>query len=277
MITHAKDHVRAIDRGLRRSSDTRSPIRIPALGVSSATHVTGSIAPASIRTPPPIVAPPLVEMDLVHAAAQGDRDAFTMLHSRYIERVTHLVMRNPGSRSESEEVIQEVFLQVYRSLPRFEGRSTFHSWIHRVAVNVGLQHVRRSLRRHRVIQLSPTREAMLSRPPWLAGTDPEQDAEYNELVQETSRVINDLPPNQRDAMILGPVQGRSCKEVASILGVRSEVVKARLHRARVRVRDSMWPENRSDGPGSCQKVNPATCAIHIKAPRHRDACRPEAS
>ena len=184
--------------------------------------------------------PPVAEPELVIQALAGDLQAFSDLYLRYVKRILRLVGRMLPNPSESEEVTQEVFLQVYLSLPRFEGRSSFCTWIHRVAKNVTLHHLRASSRRYRIAPLSEALEARLVRPSWLAGTNPERDAEFNALLAETTRVVGQLIPNLREVMILGPIGGGTCEEVASTLGVTTEVIKSRLHRARVSARDAMW-------------------------------------
>lgn len=173
-------------------------------------------------------------------AVAGDPGAFNELYLRYVKRITSLVGRVLRQSSECEEVTQEVFLQVYLSLPRFEGRSSFYTWIFRVATNVAMHHLRGSIRRYRVEPLDDLMEARLVRPAWLSGSSPERDAEYNALLVETARVVDQLIPNLRDVIILGPVQGHTSKEVASLMGVSTEVIKSRLHRARTIVKDSMW-------------------------------------
>jgi len=191
---------------------------------------------------------PIADPELVIRAVAGDPRAFTVLYLRYVKRISRLVGRVLRGSSEWEDVTQEVFLQVHLSLPRFESRSSFYTWIFRVASNVALCHLRASVRRRRVVTLDEAMEARLVRSPWLAGSSPERDANFNALLAETTRVIDQLVPNLRAVMLMGPVQGRTCEEIAGILGVKTEVVKSRLHRARAKARDSMWRVERRDIP-----------------------------
>jgi RNA polymerase sigma-70 factor (ECF subfamily) len=192
--------------------------------------------------------PPEADADLVIRALACDPGAFDLLYLRYLRRISSMVGRMLPNASESEEVTQEVFLQVYLSLPRFEGRSSFYTWIYRVARNVALHHIRASSRRYRIAPLSEALEATLVRDASLATTNPERDAEYNALLAETNRVIEELIPSLREVMVLGPVNGGSCEEVADFLGVRTEVVKSRLHRARVSAKEAMWRVERRGVP-----------------------------
>ena len=189
-----------------------------------------------------------MEPELIDRCVAGDRAAFAELYARYEKRVTSLVGRMLRNSSECEEVTQEVFLQVFLSLPRFEGRSSFFTWIFRVARNVALHHIRASAHRHQVAAMSLAMEGRLVRPSWLTGTSPELDADYNALLVETTRVIDQLLPNLREVMMLGPIDGNTCEEMAGLLRMKTEAVKSRLHRARTSVRDAMWRVDRRGLP-----------------------------
>lgn len=184
--------------------------------------------------------PPIADPALVRLAVAGNPDAFSEIYLRYVKRITALVGRMLRRSSECEEVTQEVFLQIHLSLPRFEGRSSFYTWVFRLATNVVLHHIRAAARRRLVSPLDGALEARLASPAWLAGTSPERDAAFNALLKETTRVIDQLLPSLRDVMILGPLNGHTPKEMAAILGVNTDVIKSRLHRARVSVRQGMW-------------------------------------
>ena len=192
--------------------------------------------------------PPETDLDLVLRTVAGEASAFETLYLRYVKRILSLVGHMLPNPSESEEVTQEVFLQVYLGLPRFEGRSSFYTWIFRVAKNVTMQHIRAATRRYKVGALSVAMEAGLVRDSWLAATNPVEDAEYNALFTETTRVIDELIPSLREIMVLGPVNGGSCEEVAGFLGVSPAVIKSRLHRARASTRDAMWRVERRGTP-----------------------------
>ena len=186
--------------------------------------------------------------ELVLRALTGEATAFSTLYLRYVKRILSLVGHMLPNQSEAEEVTQEVFLQVYLSLPRFEGRSSFYTWIFRVAKNVALHHLRASRRRYKVGPLSAAVEAGLLSKSCLPTTSPERDANYNELLAETTRVIDELIPSLREVMVLGPVNGGTCEEVAGFLGVTTAVIKSRLHRARAGTRDKMWRVERRGLP-----------------------------
>lgn len=179
------------------------------------------------------------DVELVHRTLGGERDAFGELYRRYVRRIYNLVRRMLHDPDEVEDMTQEVFLQAYKHLPRFEERSGFYTWIYRVATNVCLQH--RKSRRHRrgevaLEDLAP--RALAGRP--LVGhvlaDGPELAAERRGLMQQLADAIEHLPDIQRVVMVLGPIQGRSYEEIAEMLGLTLDMVKGRIHRGRVAIR-----------------------------------------
>lgn len=176
------------------------------------------------------------DVKLIRLTLEGDRSAFEVLYRRYIKKIYSLVFRMVGAAQEAEEVTQEVFYQVYKALPGFQGKSQFYTWIYRIATNVALQHVKKASRRRKETGFDEALEIVT--PTGFAGAgSPEKVAESRDFYNALERAINALPPNQRMVMILGPVQGHSYDKMAQILGTTEEVIKGRLHRARENVRE----------------------------------------
>ena len=176
------------------------------------------------------------DVKLIRLTLAGDKSAFEVLYRRYIKKIYSLVFRMVGAAQEAEEVTQEVFYQVYKALPGFQGKSQFYTWIYRIATNVALQHVKKASRRKRETGFDEALEIVT--PAGFAGAgSPEKVAESRDFYGALEKAINSLPPNQRLVMILGPVQGHSYDQMATILGTTEEVIKGRLHRARENVRE----------------------------------------
>lgn len=188
-------------------------------------------------TTPGAPAPDAADGDLIHRIQGGDRAAFEGLYKRYIKKIYGLVFRMVGSAQEAEEVTQEAFLQVYKAIPGFQGKSSFYTWIYRIATNVALQHVKKQSRRRRETSFE---EALEADQPTIGGPVafgcPEKAAESRDFYQALERAINGLPPNQRVVMILGPIQGHTYEQMAQITGTSEEIIKGRLHRARENIR-----------------------------------------
>lgn len=155
----------------------------------------------------------------VTAAQCGDALAQTRIYDsshRYVRRLTN---RMVGSQN-GEDVTQQVFLQLYRSLHKYTGRSTFLTWMHRVAVNESLQHLRR-LRRE---------ECLLHewRPPAPCVTRFAEEEEREQLDQ----AIQALDPDLRAVFLLREVENLSYDQIAGALGIAAGTVGSRLSRGR---------------------------------------------
>ena len=180
---------------------------------------------------------------LVQRARGGDRPAFAELYARHARTTYNLVFRLLESEPDSEDATQEVFYQAFRNLSRFQGRSTFLTWLYRIATNVALGFRRACARRrrHTVSAIDGERE-----PRDLAvssGPDPEAEVERHELHASLLAAVNRLPASQRAVIVLGPIQGRTYDEISAILGLPLNAIKGRLHRARVTLRAlaPRWP------------------------------------
>lgn len=164
---------------------------------------------------------------LVERAQAGDRAAFEELYRKYVRRVFNLVYRTVSDPSVTEDVTQEVFLQVYRNLPSFRGTSKFYTWLFRVAFNVALVHARRvGLQRARQLPFEDWH------PSTAPHTRPDQAAEAREELSRVERALADLAPAHRSILVLGAIQEHSYREISRILGISVIAVKGRLHRAR---------------------------------------------
>ena len=183
---------------------------------------TGSLETASLET----------EASLVARAQAGDVPAFEQLSSRYADRLFLLLLRLLGDRDEAEDVAQEVMLRAWRSITRFQGRSSYFTWLYRIAVNEASRALDRRARRPQGVPIG-TQE--LQRPASPA-QDPAQQAENNELRLALARALAELPPALRTAIVLRDVEGLSTQEAAEITGLGQAAFKSRLHQARLRVR-----------------------------------------
>lgn len=178
---------------------------------------------------------PHPDVILVERVVGGDRSAFEELYKKYVKKIFNLLYRMTGTAEEAEEVTQEVFYQVYRVLPNFQGRSQFYTWIYRIATNVGLQHLKKRVRKKRESSFDEIPETNAIPSPTVGG-DPQHVSERRALYTDIHKAIDALPVNQRVVMILGPIQGHNYQQMAEITGTTEEVIKGRLHRARENIR-----------------------------------------
>ena len=163
------------------------------------------------------------ERRLVAEAVGGSTPAFEALYRRHAGRVHALCLRMTGHVATAEDCTQETFIQAWRHLPRFETRSAFGTWLHRIAVNAVLQQARRQ---HEVLGSADTVERevadVLGDP---SSTDPGR-------TRDLEAAIASLPPGARHVLVLVGLYGHSHEEAAGMLGVAVGTCKAQLHRAR---------------------------------------------
>jgi RNA polymerase sigma-70 factor (ECF subfamily) len=170
------------------------------------------------------------DKELVLQVRAGKTEAFAELIRRHHPWVIGLYCTTLDDRTQAEDAAQEVFLKAYRNLPRFQGTSSFSTWLHRIASNHCLD-LLRSRSRHKTQSWDELLEAegesihrLLSAPP-----DENRAREDADLVK---RVLAYLSPEYRMILTLREVQGLSYDEIAAAMDCSLDSVKARLRRAR---------------------------------------------
>jgi RNA polymerase sigma-70 factor (ECF subfamily) len=202
----------------------------------------------------------------VKRAQEGDHDAFRVLVERYQGRVYRLALRILRNEEEARDAVQDAFLKVYGSLRRFEGRSSFYTWLYRLVFNLCLDLKRkdRSTRHVEWEEERLTEDAVLDegRPGAIgAGGLPGPGSEYerSELRAMMTQAIETLPDESRETLVLREIDGLSYAEISATLGIPKGTVMSRLHYARKKVQEALIeagvvPPGRSprDGRGQGQ-------------------------
>jgi RNA polymerase sigma-70 factor (ECF subfamily) len=168
---------------------------------------------------------------LVARAARGDVRAFEELYHAHIGRVFALCLRMTGDQHLAEELAQESFVRAWQKLGTFRGASAFSTWLHRVAVNVVLGHLRGVGRRDvcdggGAEDDAPGRAAPISHP--------------GETI-DLERAIGGLPDGARTVFVLHDVEGFRHHEISQLTGIAVGTSKAQLHRARKLLRKALRP------------------------------------
>ena len=171
--------------------------------------------------------------ELVTRACRGDTGAFEALYRQHVGRVYGLCLRMTGQAESAEDLTQDTFVNAWRSLPGYEGRSSFSTWLHRIAVNAVLAKRRGPQGRNEISMTDDAGEQMEFE---------EQGAMGEATPIDLERAIEALPRGARDVMVLHGIYGYSHEEAAGMLGVAVGTCKAQLHRARHLMRARMGAE-----------------------------------
>ena len=167
------------------------------------------------------------EEDLISRAGRGEASAFRTLYARHRGDVARLVYRMLSGSADVDDVVQEVFVQVYRSLKDFRGQSKLSTWIHRVTVNVVLMHRRAARSRPSYAEELPPETTADDR-----SVSPDEDVERRTRVRAFSKLVDKLADKKRTVFILHDMEGVSPQEIAEIVGAPVLTVRTRLFYAR---------------------------------------------
>jgi RNA polymerase sigma-70 factor (ECF subfamily) len=175
---------------------------------------------------------------LVQRSAEGDEGAFRALVERYQGEVYNLALRFLGDASATEEVTQDAFIRLFRSLPGFRFEATLSTWLHRVTLNLCRDRWRKSDRATKEVSLDE-----IGRSREFASTGPAPDHEV--MTSETQAVVQtcllQLPEEHREVVLLRYINDLSYKEIAESLGLSAGTVASRLHRGMSLLSDLLAP------------------------------------
>ena len=181
----------------------------------------------------------LSDQDLIEQIKAGEDAPFEALLERYRDRVYRLVISFTKNPADAEEVLQDVFLTVFRKIASFEHRSAFSTWLYRITVNTALMKLRsRGPVQESIDEYLPqfTKDGRHARMVVDFTQGPEKLLLRKEREQVLREAIEALPPDYKVVLVLRDLEGLSNEEVAEIVGTSVLAVKARLHRARLVLR-----------------------------------------
>jgi RNA polymerase sigma-70 factor, ECF subfamily len=181
------------------------------------------------------------DTDLISRAAGGDPSAFQAIVERHRSMVYRVAYQFAGNHHDAEDIAQEVFIKVYRSLDRFRQDAQLTSWMYRIVMNACIDH----RRRYRQAVAAPFGEEaehkMLNTPEETPG--PEERAYAGELGEVLEWEIGRLPKGQRVVFVMRHHQGMKLCEIAEALGLAEGTVKRQLHAAVHRLRQALTQAN----------------------------------
>ena len=179
--------------------------------------------------------------ELVAAAKDGDRQAFDEL-----VRLTHaetytLAYRLTGDEEDARDVVQEAYLRAYRGLRRFRGDAQFTTWMYRITANCAATHLGKRTR-HRHDELDEAAAVADVHP----DRDPQLRADADDLRGRLRTALDELPAGLRAVVLLRDVYDLPHEAIAAELGISESAAKVRLHRARNRLRERLFPRREGE-------------------------------
>ncbi len=174
----------------------------------------------------------LTDAEIVRRVVAGETSLFELIMRRYNQRVYRAVRAIVRDESEAEDVMQQAYVNAYTHLRQFEERSAFPTWLTRIAINEALARVR-----PRGLHVVPDDEMPEVESP---SPNPEEAAMTSEIKEVMESEIAALPESYRSVFMLREVEGLSTIETAECLNLSEDVVKTRLHRARMTLRDNIY-------------------------------------
>ena len=183
-------------------------------------------------------AAPNDDRDLVARAARGERRAFDELYRAHVDRAHRLLARIVGNVSDLDDLLQQAFLEAFRSLPGFRGDAAFATWLHRIVVHVAYQHLRKQRR---------TTWEEISDELACAAASPELDARRRQELDRALLLLAALKPKKRIAYVLRVVEGMSLDEIGELVGATAAAVGQRVKHAQRELSAMVERERRRAG------------------------------
>lgn len=184
------------------------------------------------------------DADVVARARDGDMDAYRTLVERHARGIFGLAWRMTGSEQDAEDIVQETLLKAYRSLHRYESRSGFGTWLHRIAANCALDHIRARQRRlERQAAPPPGVDTTFDPIESAPALDPSPDrlAMSGEVRRRLQGAMGLLTPNERAAFVLRHCEEVPIEEIGRLLGLRENATKQSIFRAVRKLRRALAP------------------------------------
>jgi RNA polymerase sigma-70 factor, ECF subfamily len=169
----------------------------------------------------------------VEAAKRGDREAFRTLFERYHRRAYALALGVVRHQDDALDVVQDAFIKAHKYLDKFEGNSSFYTWLYRIVMNLAIDHIRKH-RRVRPVELDEQRleDDGDGLQPTLLGGNPGRALMDKEIRQRIDIALGELSENHRSVLVMRELEGLSYEEMAQAMGCSKGTIMSRLFHAR---------------------------------------------
>lgn len=183
------------------------------------------------------------ENALIHEAQRGDPEAFEQLVRSYDQQVLRMAFNLLHSQEDARDVYQEVFLRVYRNLPKFRFDCAFSTWLYRIVANLCLDQIRKRKVRKESSSTVETAAGEVDRlqfiPERRADVDPQRQLMSTEVINRVNEVLDQLTPRERIVFEMRHFQGMRLRAIGESLGVTEEAAKNCLFRATQKMRAAL--------------------------------------
>lgn len=170
----------------------------------------------------------------------GDSDAFRSLVERHSRSVFKLAFRMTGHENDAEEIVQETFLRAYKQINRYESRSSFGTWLYRIAANCSLDLIRG--RKHRPeVSMVDDEDKDYSQVVASSSPGPDRLALSRQVRERIAAAMDELSPQERTAFVLRHFEGLSIEQISGMLGVGGNAAKHSIFRAVQKLRKALEP------------------------------------
>lgn len=179
-------------------------------------------------------APAPDDMALLREAQAGRLEAYDELVRRYQGKIYGLVYNMTSHREDTLDLVQDIFVKAYNSLPGFRGQSSFYTWLYRIAVNQTINFLKKR-GRHNALSLNDLDSAVERDPAYVelsAKDSPVRDTNLGELQEKMNKALQTLSEKHRAVVVMHDLQGMSHEEIARTLGCSQGTVRSRLFYAR---------------------------------------------
>jgi RNA polymerase sigma-70 factor (ECF subfamily) len=175
------------------------------------------------------------ETEMISRCQQGDQEALKEIFDKYHSKVYRIAFGVVRQREEALDVVQEVFIKLFRSIKNFKGRSHFYTYLYRMVMNTAIDHKRKAGKQF----MSSLDEEGSFEPSDEAEKGPERILLQKELEEKVKLAMDRLPAEQKAALIFRDVEGLSYQEMAEAMGCSIGTVMSRLHYGRKRMQESL--------------------------------------
>jgi len=177
----------------------------------------------------------------VERARSGDSDAFRLLVEQHSRAIFRLAFRMTGNEEDAEDVVQETFLRAYRQLDKYEARSSFSTWLYRIASNYSLDLIRMRKRHEEKRERGSVEDRDILQSIPVDSPGPDRLLYGIQITDRVNAALNELSAQERTAFVLRHFEGHSIQEIGEALGTGTNATKHSIFRAVQKLRKSLEP------------------------------------